>query len=82
MYDTVLQKIYSALCNSCKLFLYPIVMCPPLDDPKNGEVFIKQEENKVVIICEDGFKLIGNDTIYCVDGMWNSPLPTCSYKAA
>ena len=53
-------------------------MCPPLDDPKNGDIFIKQDEDKAVIICKDGFKLKGNETIYCVDGIWSSPLPTCS----
>ena len=58
-----------SLCN--------VVMCPPLNDPKNGEVFIKQEGEKAVIICNDGFNLIGNETIDCVNGIWNSPLPTC-----
>ena len=52
--------------------------CPRVKAPKNGRVYIVDNGNTAIFICNQKFRLVGNIQAFCVDGKW-SPVtpPTC-----
>ena len=58
------------------LYMYiHIGVCPPLQDPVNGRVFM--QGNIAFIVCSDGTVVMGNSILTCSNGNWNYPPPTC-----
>ena len=58
------------------LYMYiHIGVCPPLQDPVNGRVFV--QGNIAFIVCSDGTVVMGNSILTCSNGNWNHPPPTC-----
>ena len=43
-------------------------------NPKNGEVYINNKQEKTVFVCDQGFELVGDGTVGCVNGGWSSSL--------
>ena len=63
--------------------LSPEVMCPQPPNIANG-LHSGQSLNKfsrgvtVYYGCKDGYELVGNMSIYCMEtGVWSRPLPRC-----
>ena len=55
--------------------MYYIGVCPPLQDPINGEVFV--HGNMAIFACSNGATVIGKSVLTCNNGNWNHPPPTC-----
>ena len=55
--------------------MYYIGVCPPLQDPINGEVFV--HGNMAIFACSDGATVMGKSVLTCSNGNWNHPPPTC-----
>ena len=53
----------------------PIGVCPPLQDPMNGEVYI--QGNMAIFACFDGTNVMGNSVLTCSNGNWDFPPPRC-----
>lgn len=55
------------------LFLHLLAVCEPFADPKNGWVrhlVHKGAVHTAVFSCDDGYAIIGQNTITCIDGVW------------
>ena len=52
-----------------------IGVCPPLQDPINGKVFV--DGNMAVFVCFNGTTVMGNPILICSNGEWSNPPPTC-----
>ena len=55
-------------------------MCPSLNDPQNGAVsiFSTKFKGKAVFMCDEGFKLVGDEELFCEDTeTWSDKPPTC-----
>ena len=64
------------------LFIIGIVQCDALFDPDNGNVSTNGTGFGIgdiaTYFCDDGYDLIGNDTITCQsNGSWSGSPPTC-----
>lgn len=60
-----------------------IIRCTPLKTPANGKIDMKKISYAGVakFSCDDGFTLIGSDTISCtLHGNWSDVVPTCKSK--
>lgn len=60
-------------------FLYLAVPCPVPVAPANGNVFGENHQHRAVIQywCKQGFVLHGAISNECVDGKWNTSIPSC-----
>ena len=55
-------------------------MCPTLHDPQNGDVVIisNKFEGKAEFTCDEGFKLVGEEELFCEETeRWSDKPPTC-----
>ena len=59
------------------LIFVPIGVCPLLQDPMNGQVFI--QGNMAIFACSNGATVMGNSVLKCSNGNWNSSPPTCKF---
>ena len=57
------------------IYMYYIGVCPPLQDPINGKVFV--QGNFAIFACFNGTTVMGNPILTCSNGNWNYPPPTC-----
>ncbi|KAL5252397.1 hypothetical protein ACHWQZ_G015236 [Mnemiopsis leidyi] len=51
--------------------------CPALQRPHHG-MFISVPGPAVRLICNDGYKELGSNTLSCTQGRWNSSVPICA----
>ena len=61
---------------SCK-----VVKCNPLKTPSNGRLHLTKlsYNGQAKFICDDGFALVGNETLTCLaTGVWSDVIPTCA----
>jgi len=56
--------------------LYTEQVCQPLNNPKDGKVYIINEK-LALVVCNDGFIRKGMSTLHCIDGKWKQSLPIC-----
>ena len=64
---------YVSLCSdSCPT-------CGPISAPVNGFVRGSTHEcgDAMEYGCNAGYELAGDDTVYCDNGQWNAPTPSC-----
>ena len=55
-------------------------MCPPLNDPENGNVNVSGGQT-AECTCNNGFNLIGDPILMCgPDGQWSGNPPVCEGK--
>ena len=55
-----------------------IELYPSLSDPRNGRVYIIDDRQTALFVCNSGYTNIGNTHASCVDGTWNSSSPVCN----
>lgn len=65
------------VCSYITLILVTIEICPPLTNPTNGRVYIIDDRQTALFVCNSGYTVIGNARASCVDGTWNSSSPVC-----
>ena len=81
----LLKRVLNCLVNSVlhrKSAIYVCAFDLECDDPSpiNGLASLpsgKTYDNTAVISCNDGYKLVGNELIVCIDGPKWSSSPTC-----
>ena len=56
-------------------YLFHIGICPMLQDPTNGKVFLLK--NTAVFGCFNGYMVMGNSILTCNNGNWSGSPPTC-----
>ena len=56
-------------------YLFLIGVCPVLQDPTNGKVFV--QGNTAFFVCFPGTTVTGNPILTCSNGDWNGSPPTC-----
>ena len=61
-----------------KFLFVPIGVCPPLQDPINGQKFI--QGNLAIFACSSGTIVMGNPVLTCINGDWDSLPPTCELQ--
>ena len=62
-------------------FLFLLVVCEPFADPENGRVshmVNKGATHIAVFSCDDGYAVIGKNTITCNDGAWERDALQCT----
>ena len=59
------------------VFLVTTERCPPINAPNNGGFYIIDDRQTALFICNSGYSIVGSAHISCVDGTWDSSLPTC-----
>ena len=62
---------------NCRMNFFTVA-CPALTNPKNGEVYINNKQDKAIFVCDQGFELVGDGTVSCVNGGWSSSPPRCT----
>jgi len=67
--------------DSLRVFLL-IGVCQSLDAPQNGEILDTNFEygSTARFRCKDGYILLGNQSITCVNGTWDNKPPICRGK--
>ena len=61
-----------------KLYAYfTATNCPSLDHPTNGQVYVIQNGQLALFICNEGYSIVGKSISYCVGGKWSFPPPVC-----
>ena len=66
------------------VFTLSLAACKHFADPKNGWVNHMMNEGSVhtaVFSCDDGYAIIGKNTITCIDGVWEKEALECKCKA-
>lgn len=58
---------------------HPVIQCQQLSQPTNGEVLVSDSE--AVFTCNEGYLLVGFETITCQFGIWSHQPPTCEREA-
>ena len=56
--------------------LLPTELCPNINAPSNGRVYIIDNRQTALFVCNSGYTIIGNAQVNCVDGTWDSS-PIC-----
>lgn len=59
------------------LYTFSEMACSTLKAPKNGQVYIFDNGNTAIFVCNKNFDTVGSIQAYCVDEEWSSPPPTC-----
>lgn len=62
------------------LAVIPVVSCPQLTDPSNGQVSVTGLEpfSTATYVCDPGFVLFGDEIRTCSEeGVWSKDEPTC-----
>ena len=67
--------LHRCLIMTLILIFVPTGVCPPLQDPMNGQVFITG--NMAVFACSNGTTVMGNSVLTCSNGNWNGSPPSC-----
>ena len=59
------------------IILVTTELCPPIKAPENGRVYIIDDRQTALFVCNSGYTIMGNPHMGCVDGTWDSSPPTC-----
>ena len=59
------------------LILVTTELCPNINAPSNGRVYIIDDRQTALFVCNSGYTIIGNAQVNCVDGTWDSSPPIC-----
>ena len=59
-------------------------LCPTLNTPSNGQLTTSNGQlttsndgEFAFFSCNRGFNIRGSDVLQCINGEWNSPIPSC-----
>ena len=53
-------------------------LCPPFNRPSNGRVYIIDDRQTALFVCDSGYSVKGSAHVTCVNGTWDSPAPVCT----
>ena len=51
--------------------------CNDLQELTNGNIVYSMQKQSATMSCNAGYILIGQSTLTCLDGTWNSEIPRC-----
>ena len=77
-----ISKFISKTSLTCLNPVFPVIMCPLLDDPENGRVTTPPPypvNSSAVYACDSGFESRGGSIrrVCMADGAWSSNAPLC-----
>jgi len=84
MNHTLKVDISVSVQSNAKMFVYCVLicfvnteMCPHLNNPGNGEVFIINAGRRAIYTCSPNYMISGSYSLECVNGKWNNSPPIC-----
>lgn len=65
----------------CTIISY-VEDCPEMPDPVSGSLStLNRTDGTIVqILCDQGFEVIGSDTLTCLNNTWDQEQPKCTIK--